>query len=90
MVQLYNFGTKVSVEGGVPLLINADMNLSRKKLQDHLSKKEVSMIDREYLDILKNDKNVKQATKFIPFAGSKLEIAEARRIRSSNKTNSPQ
>lgn len=42
-VQLYDFGTKIHVEGGVPLLINANMNLSSKKFQDHLDKKEVSM-----------------------------------------------
>ncbi|GFQ65483.1 uncharacterized protein TNCT_395071 [Trichonephila clavata] len=65
-VQLYDFGTKINVEGSVPLLINADMNLSSEKFQDHLDKKEVSMTAREYLDSLKNSKNVKevaQATK---------------------------
>ncbi|GFY79791.1 uncharacterized protein TNIN_54431 [Trichonephila inaurata madagascariensis] len=67
-VQLYDFGTKINVEGGVPLLINADMNLSSKKFQDHLDKKEVSMTTREYLDSLKNSKNIEevvQATKSI-------------------------
>ncbi|GFS56361.1 uncharacterized protein NPIL_568041 [Nephila pilipes] len=79
-VQLYDFGTKINVEGSVPLLINADMNLSSEKFQDHLDKKEVSMTAREYLDSLKNSKNVKevvQATKGIPFIGSKREIEEA-------------
>ncbi|WP_265014507.1 ankyrin repeat domain-containing protein [Wolbachia endosymbiont (group B) of Camptogramma bilineatum] len=79
-VQLYDFGTKIHVEGGVPLLINADMNSSSKKFQDHLNKKEVSMTAREYLGNLKNSKNVEevvQATKVIPFIGSKREIEEA-------------
>jgi len=31
-VQLYELGTKISVEGGVPLLINSDMNLISKNL----------------------------------------------------------
>ncbi|XP_076288080.1 uncharacterized protein LOC143212793 isoform X3 [Lasioglossum baleicum] len=43
-VQLYDFGTKINVEGGVPLLINADMNLNSKKSQDHLDKKEVQNV----------------------------------------------
>ncbi|WP_188153322.1 ankyrin repeat domain-containing protein [Wolbachia endosymbiont of Pentalonia nigronervosa] len=89
-VQLYDFGTKINVAGGVPLLINADMNLSSKKFQDHLDKKEVSMTAREYLNNLKDSTNVEQATKFIPFAGSKREIAEAEQVRSSNKTFSLQ
>ncbi|GFS94593.1 uncharacterized protein NPIL_377661, partial [Nephila pilipes] len=74
-VQLYDFGTKINVEGSVPLLINADMNLSSEKFQDHLDKKEVSMTAREYLDSLKNSKNVKevvQATKGIPFIGANI------------------
>ncbi len=83
-VQLYDFGTKINVEGSVPLLINADMNLSSKKFQDHLGKKEVSMTAREYLGNLKDSKNVEevvQATKFIPFIGSKCEIEEAKQTR---------
>ncbi|WP_250295843.1 hypothetical protein [Wolbachia endosymbiont of Oedothorax gibbosus] len=83
-VQLYDFGTKINVEGSVPLLINADMNLNSKKFQDHLDKKEVSMTAREYLDSLKNSKNVEevvQATKTIPFIGSKREIEEAEQTR---------
>ncbi|GFR17441.1 phosphoribosylformylglycinamidine synthase subunit PurL [Trichonephila clavata] len=58
-VQLYDFGTKINVEGSVPLLINANMNLSSKKFQNHLDKKEVSMTAREYLDNLKNSKNIR-------------------------------
>ncbi|MGL9759491.1 MAG: hypothetical protein ACR5LA_12460, partial [Wolbachia sp.] len=42
-VQLYDFGTKINVEGSVPLLLNAGMNLSSEKFQDRLDKKEVSM-----------------------------------------------
>jgi|GEM_PF-2848768 len=83
-VQLYDFGTKINVGGGVPLLINADMNLSSKKFQDHLDKKEVSMTAREYLDSLKNGKNMEevvQATKVIPFIGSRREIEEAEQTR---------
>ncbi|WP_250296964.1 hypothetical protein [Wolbachia endosymbiont of Oedothorax gibbosus] len=83
-VQLYDFGTKIHVEGSVPLLINADMNLSSKKFQDHLDGKEVSMTAREYLDSLKNSRNVEeavQATKVIPFIGSKREIEEAEQTR---------
>ncbi|UPA54900.1 hypothetical protein MWH06_06585 [Wolbachia pipientis] len=83
-VQLYDFGTKINVEGSVPLLINADMNLSSKKFQDYLGKKEVSMTAREYLDSLRNSKNVEevvQATKLIPFIGSNREIEEAEQTR---------
>ncbi|MEC4735587.1 MAG: ankyrin repeat domain-containing protein [Wolbachia endosymbiont of Halictus tumulorum] len=83
-VQLYNFGTKINVEGSVPLLINAEMNLNSKKFQDHLDKKEVSMTAREYLDSLKNSKDMEgvvQATKTIPFIGSNREIEEAEQIR---------
>ncbi|WP_395462885.1 hypothetical protein [Wolbachia endosymbiont of Cantharis cryptica] len=79
-VQLYDFGTKINVEGSVPVLINADMKLSSKKFQDHLDKKEVSMTAREYLDSLKNGKGMEeavQATKFIPFEGSSREIEKA-------------
>ncbi|CAN2141066.1 ankyrin repeat domain-containing protein [Wolbachia pipientis] len=80
-VQLYNFGTKINVEGGLPLLISADMNLTSKKFQDHLNKKEVSMTAREYLDNLKNSENVEEAAKTIPFIGSKHEIQEAEQTR---------
>ncbi|WP_341812568.1 ankyrin repeat domain-containing protein [Wolbachia endosymbiont (group A) of Conops quadrifasciatus] len=83
-LQLYDFGTKINVEGSVPLLINADMNLSSEKFQDHLDKKEVSMTAREYLDSLKNSKNAEeivQATKFIPFIGSKREVEKAEQTR---------
>ncbi len=83
-VQLYDFGTKINVEGSVPLLINAKMSLSSRKFQDHLDKKEVSMTAREYLDHLKDSKNVEeviQATKVIPFIGSKREIEEAEQAR---------
>ncbi|WP_341822716.1 hypothetical protein [Wolbachia endosymbiont (group A) of Clivina fossor] len=83
-VQLYDFGIKINVEGSVPLLINADMNLSSKKFQDYLGKKEVSMTAREYLDSLKNSKNIEEvirATKVIPFMGSKREIEEAEQTR---------
>lgn len=83
-VQLYDFGTKIHVEGGVPVLINANMNLSSKKFQDHLDKKEVSMTAREYLGHLKNSKNVEeviQATKVIPFEGSSSEIRDAEKTR---------
>ncbi|MFT4314284.1 MAG: ankyrin repeat domain-containing protein [Wolbachia pipientis] len=80
-VKLYNFGTKINVKGSVPLLINAAMNLSSEKFQDHLDKKEVSMTAREYLDNLKNSKNVEEATKVIPFIGSEREIEEAEQTR---------
>ncbi|MFP3016252.1 MAG: hypothetical protein ACEY3H_01455 [Wolbachia sp.] len=83
-VQLYDFGTKIDVEGSVPLLINADMNLSSKKFQDLIDKEEVGMTAREYLGNLKDSKNVEevvQATKFIPFIGSKREIEEAKQTR---------
>ncbi len=83
-VQLYDFGTKINIEGSVPLLINADMNLSSKKFQDLIDKKEVSMTAREYIDSLKNGKNMEevvQATKVIPFIGSKSEIGEAEQTR---------
>ncbi|GFT40841.1 uncharacterized protein NPIL_168231 [Nephila pilipes] len=83
-VQLYDFGTKINVEGSVPLLINADMNLSSEKLQDHLNKKEVIMTAREYLDSLKNSKNIEevvQATKVIPFMGSKRKVEKAEQTR---------
>lgn len=83
-VQLYDFGTKIHVEGSVPLLINAEMNLSSKKFQDYLDKEEVSMTAREYLGHLKNSKNVEkviQATKVIPFEGSSSEIRDAEETR---------
>lgn len=80
-VKLYNFGTKINVEGSIPVLINAAMNLSSKKFQDHLNKKEVSMTAREYLDSLKNSRNVEEVTKVIPFIGSEREIEEAEQIR---------
>lgn len=83
-VQLYDFGTKIRVEGSVPVLINANMNLSSKKFQDHLDKEEVSMVAREYLGHLKNSKNVEeviQATKVIPFEGSSSEIRDAEETR---------
>ncbi|MBV2145799.1 MAG: hypothetical protein KTM48_03710, partial [Wolbachia endosymbiont of Pissodes strobi] len=83
-VQLYDFGTKINVEGSVPLLINAEMSLSSRKFQDHLDEKEVSMTAREYLDNLKNSKNVEevvQATKVIPFIGSKREVEKAEQTR---------
>ncbi|BET37296.1 hypothetical protein [Wolbachia pipientis] len=60
------------------------MNLSSKKFQDHLDKKEVSMAAREYLDSLKNSKDMEgvvQATKAIPFIGCKREIEEAKQTR---------
>lgn len=79
--QLYDFGTKINVEGSVPLLINAEMSLSSRKFQDHLDKKEVSMTAREYLDSLKNSKNAEEATKFIPFIGSKREVEKAEQTR---------
>ncbi|MBA8770241.1 hypothetical protein HCR16_03840, partial [Wolbachia pipientis] len=88
-VQLYDFGTKINVEGGVPLLINAEMNLNSKKFQDQLDKKEVSMTAREYLDNLKGNKNVEkvvQATKLIPFMGSKREIEEAEQTREPKRS----
>ncbi|NSM56490.1 hypothetical protein HET73_02805 [Wolbachia endosymbiont of Atemnus politus] len=72
------------MEGSVPLLINANMNLSSKKFQDHLDKKEVSMTAREYLENLKNSKNVEevvQATKLIPFIGSSRLIEKAEQTR---------
>lgn len=84
-VQLYDFGTKINVRGSVPLLINADMKLNSEKFLDCLDKKEVSMTAREYLDNLKNSKNVKevvQATKAIPFKGSSREVKEAEQKRS--------
>ncbi|WP_265026337.1 hypothetical protein [Wolbachia endosymbiont (group A) of Bibio marci] len=83
-IQLYDFGTKIDVKGGVSLLINADMNLSSKKFQDLIDKKEISMTAREYLDNLKNGKNVEevvQATKVIPFIGSKREVEKAEQTR---------
>lgn len=88
-VQLYDFGTKINVEGSVPLLINSDMNLSSEKLQDHLNKKEVIMTAREYLDSLRNSKNIEevvQATKVIPFIGSKREIEEAEQTRKPKRS----
>ncbi|MDR2831421.1 MAG: hypothetical protein LBV62_00660 [Rickettsiales bacterium] len=72
---------------GVPLLINAEMNLSSKKFQDHLDKKEVSMTAREYLNDLKDSKNIEevvQATKVIPFIGSSREIEKAEQTRRPN------
>ncbi|WCR53296.1 MAG: hypothetical protein PG981_000318 [Wolbachia endosymbiont of Ctenocephalides orientis wCori] len=84
-VQLYDFGTKINVKSSVPLLINADMKLNSEKFLDCLDKKEVSMTAREYLDNLKNSKNVKevvQATKAIPFKGSSREVKEAEQKRS--------
>lgn len=57
------------------------MNLSGKKFQDHLDKKEVSMTAREYLASLKNSKNAEEATKFIPFIGSKREVEKAEQTR---------
>ncbi|MFT4314280.1 MAG: ankyrin repeat domain-containing protein [Wolbachia pipientis] len=80
-IQLYDFGTKINVKGSVPLLINAAMNLSSEKFQDYLDKKEVSMTAREYLDNLKNSKNMEEVTKTIPFIGSKREIKEAEQTR---------
>ncbi|WCR58321.1 ankyrin repeat domain-containing protein [Wolbachia endosymbiont of Ctenocephalides felis wCfeJ] len=83
-VQLYDFGTKINIGGGVPLLINADMNLSSKKFQEHLDRKEISMTARDYLDSLKKGQNMKevvQATKVIPFIGSRREIEEAEQTR---------
>ncbi|MBC6685960.1 hypothetical protein H9I48_01665 [Wolbachia pipientis] len=83
-VQLYDFGTKINVEGSVPLLINASMELNSKKFQDYLDRKEVSMIAREYLDHLKNSNNVEevvQATRLIPLEGSKREVEEAEQTR---------
>ncbi|WGJ62500.1 hypothetical protein [Wolbachia endosymbiont of Frankliniella intonsa] len=79
-VQLYDFGAKFNVEGGIPVLINVDMKLSSKKFQEHLDKKEVSMVAREYLDHFKNGKNMEETAKFIPFEGSKREIEEAEQI----------
>ncbi|WP_264954179.1 hypothetical protein [Wolbachia endosymbiont (group A) of Endotricha flammealis] len=58
----------------VPLLINADMNLSSEKRQDHLNKKEVIMTAREYLDSLRNSKNIEevvQATEATDLMGIK-------------------
>ncbi|MEY2392845.1 hypothetical protein [Wolbachia endosymbiont of Tettigetta isshikii] len=81
-VQLYDFGTKINVEGSLPVLINVNMNLSSKKFQDHLDKKEISMTAREYLGHLKSSKNVEeviQATRLIPFEGSSSEIRDARK-----------
>ncbi|WP_341810112.1 hypothetical protein [Wolbachia endosymbiont (group A) of Apotomis capreana] len=80
-VQLYDFGTKINVEGSVPVLISADMKLSSKKFQDHLDGKEVSMTAREYLNSLKNSKNVEEVTKVIPFIGSKREVEKAEQTR---------
>ncbi|MFT4327455.1 MAG: tetratricopeptide repeat protein [Wolbachia pipientis] len=80
-IQLYDFGTKINVKGSVPLLINAAMNLSSEKFQDYLDKKEVNMTAREYLDNLKNSKNMEEVTKTIPFIGSKREIKEAEQTR---------
>lgn len=85
-VQLYDFGAKINVEGSIPVLINVDMKLSSKKFQDHLDKKEVSMVAREYLDHFKNGKNVEEVTKFIPFEGSKREIEEAEQIRKPKRS----
>ncbi|WP_254229453.1 ankyrin repeat domain-containing protein [Wolbachia pipientis] len=83
-VQLYNFGTKVSVEGSVPLLINAGMNLNSKNFSEYLNAGKVSITAREYLENLKDSKNTKkviQATKSIPFIGSKREIEKAEQTR---------
>lgn len=83
-VQLYDFGTKVSVEGSVPLLINADMNLNSKNFSEYLSEGRIIMTAREYLDSLKNSKNMEevvQATRFIPFIGSKSEVEKAEQTR---------
>ncbi|QOD38396.1 ankyrin repeat domain-containing protein [Candidatus Wolbachia massiliensis] len=90
-VQLYDFGTKISVKGSMPILINADMKLSSKKFQDHLDKKEVSMTAREYLDSLKGSKNVEEivkATQAIPFEGSKREIRDAEKTRKLKQSSS--
>ena len=83
-MQLYNFGTKINVEGSVALLINADMNLDSKSFSDYLSAGKISMTAREYLDNLKNSKNVEevvQATKAIPFIGSDREVKDAEQTR---------
>ncbi|WP_254229304.1 hypothetical protein [Wolbachia pipientis] len=83
-VQLYDFGTKVNVEGSVPLLINADMNLNSTNLSDYLNTGKISMTAREYIDNLKYSKNVKevtQATRSIPFIGSESEIDKAEQTR---------
>ena len=39
------------------------------------------MTAREYLDSLKNSKNAEEATKFIPFIGSKREVEKAEQTR---------
>ncbi|MCA4774124.1 hypothetical protein [Wolbachia endosymbiont of Mansonella perstans] len=60
------------------------MNLSSKKFQDHLDKKEISMTTREYLGHLKSSKNVEevmQATKVIPFEDSSSKIRDAEKTR---------
>lgn len=83
-VQLYDFGTKMSLKGSVPSLINADMNLSSKNFSEYLNAGKISIIAREYLDSVKGIKNVEeavQATKFIPFIGSKSEIEKAEQTR---------
>ncbi|MDM8335756.1 hypothetical protein [Wolbachia pipientis] len=83
-VQLYDFGTKINIGGGVLLLVNADKNLSSKKFQERLDRKEVGMTVRGYLDSLKDGQNMKevvQATKVIPFISSRHEIEEAEKIR---------
>ncbi|GFY72917.1 uncharacterized protein TNIN_149271 [Trichonephila inaurata madagascariensis] len=82
-IQLYDFGAKVNVEGSVPLLISADMKLNSKKFKELLDKKEVIMTAKEYLDSLRHSKNIQevlQATKVIPFMGSKREIEEAEQL----------
>lgn len=83
-VQLYDFGTEVSVEGSVPLLINTDMNLNGKNFSEYLSAGRIIMTAREYLDSLKNRGDIEeivQATKFIPFIGSKSEVEKAEQTR---------
>ncbi|MFP3036289.1 MAG: hypothetical protein ACEY3A_04875 [Wolbachia sp.] len=68
----------------MPVLINVNMNLSSKKFQDHLDKKEISMTAREYLGHLKSSKNVEeviQATRLIPFEGSSSEIRDVEEAR---------
>ncbi|WP_375316271.1 hypothetical protein [Wolbachia endosymbiont (group A) of Colletes cunicularius] len=73
----------------MPLLINADMNLDSKSFSDYLSAGKISMTAREYLKNLKNSKNVEeviQATKVIPFEGSKREIEGAEQTRKPKRS----
>lgn len=78
-VTLYDIGTKVNVADGVPILINAEMNLNSEKVINHLNKGELSITAREYLNNLKNGGG--QEVIDAPFIGSSREVKNAEQAR---------